>query len=391
MSMHRPELLAPAGDIEKAKVAIDFGADAIFLGGKAYSLRARASNFGREELEEVVAYAHQRNAKVYVATNIICHNQDTHDAAEYLKMLKEVGVDAVIAADPFIIDLAVKIGIETHISTQQSITNSKAAKFWNSVGANRVVTAREVTGDELKAMIKATPEIEYEYFIHGAVCIAYSGRCTMSNHFSYRDSNRGGCAQSCRWMYDVEGDYEKFTMSAKDSALYKEVADLTEMGVHSFKIEGRMKSLHYVGTVVSAYRQAIDNVLENNELDESVLRHEIEKAANRDVDTNFFYGTPDSKTQFYGDINAAQPKQDFIFTVLSGTNDKGLTKILVRNNFTVGTNVELFGPGFKTFETRIEKIIDEDGKEIEVANKPMSVVEIQLEKQVGDKAMGRRL
>lgn len=389
--MHRPELLAPAGDIEKAKVAIDFGADAIFLGGKSYSLRARASNFGREELEEVVKYAHDRNAKVYVATNIICHNADTFDAAEYLKMLKEVGIDAVIAADPFLIDLAIQIGIETHISTQQSITNSKAAKFWNTVGANRVVTAREVTGDELEAMIKATPEIEYEYFIHGAVCIAYSGRCTMSNHFSYRDSNRGGCAQSCRWMYDVEGDYQKFTMSAKDSALYKEIKDLTNMGVHSFKIEGRMKSLHYVGTVVSAYRQAIDRVLENEDINEETLKHEIEKAANRDVDTNFFYGTPDSKTQFYGDINAAQPKQDFIFTVIKGSDENGFVEILVRNNFTVGTNVELFGPGFETFTTKIEQIIDENGKVIEVANKPMSIVKIKMDTIVKDKAMGRRI
>ncbi len=388
MNENNVELLAPAGNIEKAKAAIDFGANAIYLGAKKYSLRARASNFGQDEIKEIVEYAKQRNVKVYVAANIICHNGDMHDAKKYFQMLKECGVDSLIIADPFLIEVANGIGMEIHISTQQSITNSKAAQFWASHGATRVVTAREVTGQELQKMIKNYPDVEYEYFIHGAVCIAYSGRCTMSNHFSNRDSNRGGCAQSCRWMYNADGPYERFTMSAKDSSLHNEIWDLMKNGVKSFKIEGRMKSLHYVATVVSAYRKIINSIGDEMAVKES--EKELLKAANRETDTNFYHSVPGHETQFYGEINDKQPMQDFIF-ITDGTYDDEMLEVTVKNNFKIGQSIELFGPQIKNSIDTVTEIRDSDMKSVVVANKPMSKMFIKIKTKIKGNAIGRKL
>ncbi len=392
-----PELLSPAGNLEKGKVAIDFGADAVFIGGKWFSLRARASNFGKSEISEIVKYAKSKDKVIYVAANIFCHNIDLRGAERYLQFLKDTGVSAIIVADPYLMEIAKKIDLEIHISTQQSITNSAAARFWFRNGAPRVVTAREVTGQELKTMIAKTPHIDYEYFIHGAVCIAYSGRCTMSNHFTNRDSNRGGCAHSCRWMYNVkEGNgascqskKEDFTMSAKDASLAEDLIDLIKMGVKSFKIEGRMKSLHYVATITASYRKAIDAILYTGNYNKKEAYEEISKAVNREVDSNFFHGTPGPKTQFYGDLNKKTPSQNFLLTVDDITANN-LILATVRNKFYKSEKIEFFGPDFENVICDVLELYDDKMEPIEFANKPMHQIYLKINKKISSKAMGRR-
>lgn len=393
---NQPELLSPAGNLEKAKIAIDFGADAVFIGGKWFSLRARASNFGKKEIIEIVNYAKLKNKKIYVAANIFCHNINLHGAKRYFQFLKDTGVDAIIVADPFLMEIAKEINLEIHISTQQSITNSAAARFWFKNGSPRVVTAREVTGQELREMISKTPYIEYEYFIHGAVCIAYSGRCTMSNHFTNRDSNRGGCAHSCRWMYNTKGNTPScgsgavdFTMSAKDSALISDLTDLIDMGVKSFKIEGRMKSLHYVATITTAYRKAIDSIIYTGSYNKKDAYEEISKAVNRDVDSNFFYGTPGPKTQFYGNLNLKTPNQNFLLTV-DDIKDNQLILATVRNKFYKTDKIEFFGSDFDNVICNILELYDQNMNKIDFANKPMSQVYLKIDQKITSNAMARR-
>lgn len=298
----KPELLAPAGSLEKLKIAVHYGADAVFIGGREFGLRSNAGNFSIDEMREGVEFAKRYGAKVYVTTNIFAHNENMDGLEEYLQAVEAAGVTGIIVADPLIIETCRTVApkLELHLSTQQSLSNWKAVQYWKEEGLDRVVLARETSGDEIQLM-KEKVDIEIETFIHGAMCIAYSGRCTLSNHMTARDSNRGGCCQSCRWDYDL---YEQndgleqalftdndvpFAMSPKDLKLLESIPRLIELGIDSLKVEGRMKSIHYIATVVSVYRKVIDAYCadpENFQMQLSWIE-ELEKCANREADTAF--------------------------------------------------------------------------------------------------------
>lgn len=395
----KPELLAPAGNLEKLKTAVIYGADAVFIGGKEFSLRSLASNFSLDDIKEAVEFAHAHGSAVHITTNIVMHENNLEGLENYLKALDEIGVDAIIAADPHIILTAKRLGcrFETHVSTQLSSMNSQTVKFWAKQGVERVVLAREVTYNELCDIIDDSP-IDIEYFIHGAMCVNISGRCMLSNHYSKRDANRGGCSQSCRWFYqleDSEGNSlseQPFTMSSKDLCSIREIPKLIEAGVDSFKIEGRMKSIHYIATIVSTYRKLIDAYCEdpdNFEFDE-FYANELEKAANRQTSTGFFYGTATEKQQLFN-LRDEHPTQEFVIRVLDYDKETGLAKIEQRNHFKVGQTVEFFSPNQDNFNMEITEIYNEKMEKIEVANHPMETLYIKMTKEVSANDMARKV
>lgn len=372
------ELLAPAGNFEKAEYALDFGADAIYIGPKAYSLRARSSNFDIDEIRKITNYAHSINKKVYVVLNIICHNIHLKNFEEYFKKISECKVDGIICADLFIISSIKKINpeMEIHISTQQSICNSKSSLFWKRNGASRVVLAREVSYENLKLITKKLKDlIEIEYFIHGAVCISYSGRCTMSNNFSYRDANIGGCAHSCRWLYNVENDNidYKFTMSAKDMALMPELTKLLELPIASFKIEGRMKSIYYIATIVSSYKKAMDEYEKTGKISHKWIE-EIKKAENRDTSLACFYNKG-KENMLYVD-KERKVKQIFAFLIESIENDCYI--VVCKNYFDKTMNFETISYKHDSIKFSITEILDMDGNSVEIANVPMRKYKIRI-------------
>lgn len=388
-SNFKTELLAPAGDLEKGYVALDYGADAIFLGAKSYSLRAHASNFDFDHIKEIVDYAHSKNKKVYLVTNIICHNVFIKPALDFIGKLVDCNPDGFITADPFIVNLLNKNfpDKEIHISTQQSICNSKSALFWKKNKAKRVVLAREVTYEELKMMMENLKKsIEIEVFIHGAVCISYSGRCTMSNNFSLRDANTGGCAQSCRWKYlvenkDIKNKNKYFTMSAKDMVQINNIDKLIDLGIESFKIEGRMKSLHYIATVVNAYRKAIDEYYDNSLNNLKELKDELDNAANRLTDTAWFFSNPDSEKMLYHDVEK-KVNQNYAFIFKSKLID-GFYEIVTKNKIAVGDKIEIIGPNLKNkIQTKILALKNKDHIDILVCSTPMSKIYCQLDTNV---------
>ena len=403
MIIKKPELLAPAGNLEKLEFAIRYGADAVYIGGQQFGLRAKAGNFSFEDMEKGVDFAHSRGSKVFVATNIIAHNDDLKGLEEYLKTLHKVGIDAIIVADPAIISTAKQAvpELEIHLSTQMSTTNWQSIQFWKDEGVARVVLAREVSMQEIRD-IKKHVDIEIEAFIHGAMCISYSGRCVLSNHMTSRDANRGGCAQSCRWKYDLfedgiieeeivhdkqdiplfqEND-DSYTMSSKDLCMIDSVQDMIEAGVDSLKIEGRMKSVHYVATVVNAYRHAIDTYAKDptNYRFNPAWYDEIEKASHRPLTKAFFYQMPNKEDQIYGEGPKVR-KFDFVGLVLDYDQETGIATIQQRNNFQVGQEVEFFGPNTK-FTQRIGRIEDEDGNELDAARHPLQTVKVKVDQQV---------
>lgn len=392
--MIKSELLAPAGDFEKACIALDYGADAVFLGGKAYSLRSKASNFFMNDIKKTCDYAHSKNKRVYVTVNVICHNALLNGFAKFIKDLSETGVDALIVADPYIIDYVSKNypQLELHLSTQQSITNSKAALFWKDNGIKRIVLGREVSVPELKKlMANLKNQIEIEYFIHGAVCIAYSGRCMMSNNWSLRDSNVGGCAQSCRWMFELQNKNNsktystKFTMSPKDMMLIDQIKTLMKIGIISFKVEGRMRSLNYVATVAKAYRQAIDFYHnKNNKTSEKETLKEIKKdlkyAENRPVGQAFSKGQPNIKAMLYQEDNR-KLKQRFAF-IVETIDNQNLIKVVARNNFKLNQIFTIFTPNHKFENLKLIKILDEQKKFIEVVKTPMKIYFLKFNKNL---------
>ena len=395
----KPELLAPAGNLEKLKTAVIYGADAVFIGGKEFSLRSLASNFSLDDIKEAVEFAHAHGSAVHITTNIVMHENNLEGLENYLKALDEIGVDAIIAADPHIILTAKRLGcrFETHVSTQLSSMNSQTVKFWAKQGVERVVLAREVTYNELCDIIDDSP-IDIEYFIHGAMCVNISGRCMLSNHYSKRDANRGGCSQSCRWFYqleDSEGNSlseQPFTMSSKDLCSIREIPKLIEAGVDSFKNEGRMKSIHYIATIVSTYRKLIDAYCEdpdNFEFDE-FYANELEKAANRQTSTGFFYGTATEKQQLFN-LRDEHPTQEFVIRVLDYDKETGLAKIEQRNHFKVGQTVEFFSPNQDNFNMEITEIYNEKMGKIEVANHPMETLFIKMTKEVAANDMARKV
>lgn len=395
----KPELLAPAGNLEKLKVAILYGADAVFVGGKEFSLRSSASNFSIEDIKEAVVFAKEHNAHIHVTCNIILHQDNLVGIEEYLQTLDDIGVTAIIVADPYIMMIAKKLNLklEVHVSTQLSSLNSKAIDFYRSMKMDRVVLGREVCYDDLKDIRNST-DIDLEYFIHGAMCIHYSGRCMLSNYFSRRDANRGGCSQSCRWYYDIFSHGERingeedvpFSMSSKDMSLVEHIADLIELGIDSFKIEGRMKSLHYIATVVSTYRKLIDTYCKDPDhfTYDKKYYNELLKAANRALCTGFYLNKPDANYQLFNQRDE-HPTQEFVMRVLDYDKNTKLAKIEQRNYFKVGDKIEVFSPNHDNIELTIKAIYNEDKEAILVANHPMEILYIPVETSLSKEDMGR--
>ncbi|WP_071460218.1 peptidase U32 family protein [Bacillus massilinigeriensis] len=392
----KPELLAPAGNLEKLKIAVRYGADAVFIGGQEYGLRSNADNFTFEEMKEGAEFAKQYGARIYVTTNIFAHNENIEGLEEYLLGLKTTGIHGIIVADPLIIETCRRVApeIEVHLSTQQSLSNWKAVQFWKEEGLERVVLARETGAEEIREM-KEKVDIEIETFIHGAMCIAYSGRCTLSNHMTARDSNRGGCCQSCRWDYDLyeqNGDIEKplfeaedspFAMSPKDLKLIESIPRMIELGIDSLKIEGRMKSIHYVATVVSVYRKVIDAYCadpDHFQIKREWLE-ELDKCANRETAPAFFEGVPGYKEQMFGK-HSKKTAFDFVGMVLDYDEETKMVTLQQRNHFKPGEEVEFFGPEIENFTSVIETIWDEEGNELDAARHPLQVVKFKLDHKV---------
>jgi len=377
----RIELLSPAGDLERLKYAIDFGADAVYVGGKKLSLRSAASNFTLDDIEEGAKYAHMHNAKLYVTCNIVMHEVDTTEVLDYLKELDKRNVDAIIASSPTIIKLTKKYThMEAHVSTQQSISNSKGIEFISTVGADRVVLARECSLENIKDICHHSP-LDIEVFIEGAMCASVSGRCMLSNVMTNRDANRGGCAQSCRWNYDIYQDKEKvsigytdFAMSSKDLNGIRIVPELIEAGVASLKIEGRMKSLHYIATIVNAYRHAIDEYYLNHKVNDfESLEKSLAKGENREVSHGFFLGEV-THNQIIYNHNLGSASHDFLGIVKDYDEKTNVATIEVRNLFKGNRSFEILSPLKSPFNIDVKEIYDEEMNLLEVANHPQSLI-----------------
>lgn len=398
--LKRPEVLAPAGTLEKLKTAIHYGADAVYIGGDAYGLRSRAGNFSFEEMAEGVAFANQYGAKVYVAANMVTHEGDAKGAGDFFLKLREIGISAVIVSDPALIEICATDapGLPIHLSTQASATNFETLEFWKNEGLERVVLAREVSMAEI-AEIRRNTDVEIEAFIHGAMCISYSGRCTLSNHMSKRDANRGGCSQSCRWKYDLfdmpyagehrslltngEIEDEPFSMSAVDMSMIEHIPDLIQNGVDSFKIEGRMKSIHYVSTVANVYKKAVDSYMADPEHYECKQEwvDELWKVAQRELSTGFYYQTPSEDEQLFG-ARRKIPVFKFIGEVLSYDEATGIATIRQRNHFRLHDEIEFYGPGFTHFEQEVEEMWNEEGESIEKAPNAMMILTMPVKQAV---------
>lgn len=386
----KPELLAPAGDIERLKIAFHYGADAVYLGGSLFGLRANAINFSLEEIEYAVNYAHNLNKKVYVTANIALHFKELKDLEEYLINLDKIGVDAIIVSDPAVIEIAKKCtNLEIHLSTQASTLNIEAVKFFKKLGVTRIVLGREANREEIKNIIEETG-IEIETFIHGAMCSSISGRCVLSNFFTLRDSNRGGCSQICRWDFNLLNENKEnlkgekpFTFCTKDLSQLKYIKDMINIGIASFKIEGRMRSIYYIATIVGTYRKVIDNYwnkidnYEYNLKDEQILRN----CANRDAVSQFYDGTNDYTCQYYNGREEVS-NQDFLGVILEYDENTKMAKIEQRNYFKIGDNIEIFGPQIEDINIKIEEIFDEDMNLIDIVRHPKQIVYLKISNKV---------
>ena len=378
------ELLSPAGDFERLKFALRYGADAVYIGGKSYSLRANAINFTNEEIKEAVVYAHSLNKKVYVTVNIVLHDENVDGLKDYLLFLDSVNVDAIIVSDIYIMSLwkELNLKMELHVSTQASTLNKETALFYKELGASRVVLAREASEEDIKE-IKDYTGLDLEAFIHGAMCTSISGRCIMSNYATNRDANRGGCAQVCRWNFAIDDEKgnelgNNFQMCPKDLNMAIYIKDMIDAGVNSFKIEGRMRSIYYIATVLSSYRKIIDDVI-NNCINDKTINYYLKvlnRCANRESNPQFFKGLPNYKDQYYNG-NREVSNQDFLGVVLS--NDNGLITLEQRNYFKKGTIVEFISPNFEETEYTIEDIYDEDMNLIEEANHAQMIVKFKTD------------
>lgn len=386
--MMKIELLAPAGSLEKLKVAFHYGADACYIGGRDFSLRANATNFSIDEIKEACDIAHELGKKIYVTVNIVFHNEDVKGLEEYLRSLEKAGVDAIIMSDPWLISFVKekKINLELHMSTQASTLNYESVNFWKDLGVSRVVLARELHYSEIKDIIDKTG-MEIETFVHGAMCSSYSGRCVLSNYFTNRDANRGGCAQVCRYCFDlyddnkekVESDTE-FTMSTKDLSLISMLSKMIEIGIASLKIEGRMRSNYYIATVVSTYREAIDSYYDGT-LDEEKLAYYkkvLNRVANRDSEEQFFNTFPDVKGQYFLGRQEVS-NQDFLGIVLDYDEENKIVTITERNFFKKGDVVEIFGPKTKTITFTVPDIYNEDGEMVDAARHPEEIIRFKLD------------
>ncbi|WP_138158887.1 peptidase U32 family protein [Peptoniphilus catoniae] len=393
------ELLAPAGDLNKLKYAIDYGADAVYLGGESFGLRKASKNFNIDQIAKGVKYAHDRGKKVHVTLNIIPHNKDIIGVGNYAKNLYDIGVDAVIVSDPgmFTNIRESAPNLDIHISTQGSVTNSQTVKFWANQGAKRVVLARELSLKEIKEIVRDCSNlIEIETFLHGAMCMSYSGRCLLSNYMTGRDANMGDCAQPCRYKYYLveekrPGEYfpieeheeGSFIMNSKDLCMIEHIDELIEAGISSLKIEGRVKSEYYLATVIRSYRMAIDAYYNNPQSYryDPALLEEIKKVSHRDFTTGFFYGKANQDSQVY-ENNSYIRGYDFIGIALDYDKDTQIATIEQRNRVFKGENIEIFGPGVKYFNQTIDFMTDEDNKDIEVANRAKQIFKIKTINEV---------
>ena len=385
MKRNKPELLAPAGDLERLKWAIHYGADAVYLGGPAFGLRANATNLTLEDLKEGCAFAHARGKKIYVTVNIVLHKKELDELKDYLKELEKIGVDAIIVSDPAVIAVASEnTSLEIHLSTQQSTINKKAIQFWEKHGVTRIVLGRECSKEEIKEIVQNS-NIEIECFIHGAMCSSYSGRCVLSNFFTNRDANRGGCSQICRWNFDLYDDdnitkEKEFTLSTKDLSLLKYIPDLVDLNVSSLKIEGRMRSIYYIATVVDIYRKAIDEYCSGKDYKYNKKYEKIlANCANRDSIPQFFDGNKGPDCQYYNGRDEVS-NQDFLGVVLAYQD--GYMTVEERNYFKLGDIVEIFGPEIPIKTLKITDIKDEDGNPLEVVRHPRQIVKIKMDEVV---------
>lgn len=372
------ELLAPAGDLEKLKFALLYGADAVYVGGQNFSLRANAKNFSLSDLKEATSFAHQYQKKVYVTVNIIFHGEDTIGLEEYLWSLSDIGVDAVIVSDVYVIKLIreKEIPLEVHLSTQASVLNPLAAKFYKNLGVTRIVLAREATREDIKAIKKATG-LELECFVHGAMCTSFSGRCVLSNVVTNRDANRGGCAQICRWTFKTDEE-PIFSMTSKDLNMVSYIEEMIQLGVNSFKVEGRMRGIYYIATIIKTYRELLDKI-QNHTLKEGELAYALailNRCANRESSPQFFEKLPGEKEQYFLGRQEVS-NQDFLGLVLD--YQEGYVTLEERNLFKVGDVVEFFGPNIETFTYTIHTIENENREKIEVANHPNMIVKLPVE------------
>lgn len=392
--MRRPELLVPASSLEVLKIAVIFGADAVYIGGEAFGLRAKAKNFTKEEMAQGIVFAHEHGVKVYVTANILAHNGDLKGVRKYFEELKEIKPDALIISDPgvFVIAREVCPEIEIHISTQANNTNYGTYNFWYGQGAKRVVSARELSLKEIRQIREEIPEdMEIETFIHGAMCISYSGRCLLSNFFTGRDANRGACTHPCRWKYSIveetrpgeympvyENERGTYIFNSKDLCMIEHIPELIEAGIDSFKIEGRMKTALYVATVARTYHRAIDDYLESPEKYRKNMpwyQDQISNCTYRQFTTGFFFGKPDENTQIYD--NNTYLKEYTYLGIVGGKKD-GLYRIEQRNKFSLGEEIEIMKPDGENRVVTVKRILDEEGVEMESAPHPKQVLYIDL-------------
>ena len=406
MARH-PELLIPASSLEVLKTAVIFGADAVYIGGEIFGMRSAAKNFNKEDMAEGIKFAHERGKRVFVTVNIIPRNEEFEQLEAYLKELDEIGVDAVIVSDPGVFSVVKKVipNMEIHISTQASTTNSFAASFWYNQGAKRVVMARELSFKEIKELRDNTPEdMDIEAFIHGAMCMSYSGKCVISNYTTGRDANRGACAQSCRWKYTLveeqdNGEYKKvlddvdaeFFFNTKDMCMIEYIPEIIESGINSFKIEGRMKTAYYVATTVRAYRMAIDEYLKDPEnwRFNPMWLEELKKGSHRHFSTGFYLDKTSTKDQNYESASYVR-NYDFIGVVRGHDEETGLPIVEQRNRMFVGDKIEIIGPGKETVHATILEMYNEEGESIESAPHAKQIVKMKLDVEVEEYYMLRK-
>ena len=405
--MKKIELLAPAGDIEKLKIAVDYGADAVYFGGEMFSLRAGAGNLTVDEIREGVEYAHERGVKCHMTLNIFAHNENIEPLKNYLETIKGIPIDAFIVSDPGVICLIREImpEAELHLSTQANMTNYVTARFWYNQGIRRLVLARELTLNEIKHVRDMLPDdMELEAFVQGAMCISYSGRCLLSNFMIDRDANRGQCAHPCRWKYklveeQLPGEYYPveedsrgtYILNSKDLCMLEHIPELAQAGILSFKIEGRMKSVFYVATIVSAYRRAIDAYTENPDAYKYNPRwmSELKKASHREFTTGFYFDKPTNEDQNY-QTSAYTRDYSFIGMVKDYDAETGMAVVEQRNKMVLGDEIEVFGPGRDFFTQKLDVLLDEEGEPIEVAPHPQQIVHIRMDQPVAEKYILRK-
>lgn len=393
--MRRPELLIPASSLEVLKIAVVYGADAVYIGGEAFGLRAKAKNFSMEEIREGIAFAHAHDVKVYITANILAHNGDLDGVREYFAELREIKPDALIISDPGVYMIAKEVcpEIERHISTQANNTNYGTYRFWYEQGAKRVVSARELSLAEIKEIRANIPDdLEIETFIHGAMCISYSGRCLLSNYFTGRDANQGACTHPCRWKYAVveekrpgeylpvyENERGTYIFNSKDLCMIEHIPELMESGIDSFKIEGRMKTALYVATVARTYRRAIDDYKQSPELYREHMawyQEQISNCTYRQFTTGFFFGKPSDEAQIYD--NNTYVKEYTYLGIVGERNEEGLYRIEQRNKFSVGESIEVMKPDGANITVTVQRIVDEEGHDMESAPHPKQVLYIDL-------------